>query len=251
MRIAFVGKGGSGKSTLSGTFARLLARGGERVLALDVDTLPGLAFSLGLGSIPDAGLPEELAERREGEGWVMREDVDAEELVERHALPAPDGVRFLQLGKLPGHVRPGSTVAFRHVIDTFRRPGWSVVGDLAAGTRQGFYGWAGFASLLAIVIEPTGAAVLSARRLRRLAEMDPDTAAGLIVNKARSSSDVSEVTADTGLPVWGRIPYDAEVADAEAAGMAPLDAAPRSAAVTEIEELVDTLRDLDQEKAPR
>ncbi len=155
VRVAFVGKGGSGKSTIAGTVARLLARQGEPVLALDVDTMPGLAYSIGLGRIGDAGMPDELGERREGNGWVLREEESAEALVDRYALEAPDGIRFLQLGKLPGHVRPGSTTAFRHVVDTFRRPGWSVVGDLAAGTRQGFYGWAGHASLVAVVVEPS------------------------------------------------------------------------------------------------
>ena len=42
IRLAFVGKGGAGKSTLAGTFARLLGRAGEPVLALDSDPLPGM-----------------------------------------------------------------------------------------------------------------------------------------------------------------------------------------------------------------
>lgn len=163
MRVAFVGKGGSGKSTIAGTIARLLARDGEKVLALDVDTLPGLAFSLGMGPVGDGGLPETLAERREGKGWVLREEVSAEALVDEHALDAPDGIRFLQLGKLPGRVKPASTVAFRHVLDTFRREGWSMVGDLAAGPRQGAYGWAGFASVIVVVAEPTTPGLLTAR----------------------------------------------------------------------------------------
>lgn len=248
MRVAFVGKGGSGKSTLAGTVARLLARAGEPVLALDVDTLPGLAFSLGLGRITDAGLPEELGERREGEGWVLRDEVSAEELVNRYALEGPDGIRFLQLGKLPGHVRPGSTTAFRHVIDTFRRPGWSIVGDLAAGTRQGFYGWAGFASLLAIVVEPTRAALLSARRLGRLSEMMPEARVGLVVNKLRGSGWAEDAAGDLGLPLWARVPYDEQVAAAESAGAAPIDEAPSSAAVAEIHELLATLGSLNRKE---
>nr|MBA3345545.1 hypothetical protein [Gemmatimonadales bacterium] len=173
MRLALVGKGGSGKSVVAGTIARLLAREGRQVLALDLDTLPGLAFSIGLGPVPDAGLPEDLAERREGKGWVLREEISAETLVDRYALPAPDGIQFLQLGKLPGHVRPGSVVAFRHVVETFRTDGWSIVGDLAAGTRQGFGGWAGFACLIGIVLEPTQAGAVSARRLSHLAQTVP------------------------------------------------------------------------------
>ena len=52
LRIAVAGKGGSGKSVLSGTMARLIARRGGRVLALDSDLLPGLSMSLGSGPDP-------------------------------------------------------------------------------------------------------------------------------------------------------------------------------------------------------
>ena len=244
IRVAFVGKGGSGKSTMAGTVARLLARDSQRVLALDVDTMPGLAFSIGLGRITDEGMPAELGERREGKGWVLREDISAEALVDRYALDAPDGVRFLQLGKLPGHVRPGSVTAFRHVIETFRPPGWSIVGDLAAGTRQSFAGWAGFASLAAIVLEPTRAALLSARRLRRVAEVMPGATFGLIVNKVRSDTLVDHIQGELGLPLWAQVPYDDGVAAAERAGLAPIDAAPESTAVSEIVRLVSRLREL-------
>lgn len=56
LRLAVVGKGGSGKSTVAGTMARLLGRSGEKVLALDSDPMPGLAISLGLGNLTDAML---------------------------------------------------------------------------------------------------------------------------------------------------------------------------------------------------
>jgi CO dehydrogenase maturation factor len=187
-------------------------------------------------------MPAELGERREGKGWVLREDVSAEALVERYAIDAPDGVRFLQLGKLPGHVRPGSITAFRHVVERFRAPGWSVVGDLAAGTRQGFGGWADFASTLAIVVEPSRASVLSARRLRRLAELVPGASAGLVLNKVRGGASVESIGEDLRLPVWSAVPHDDTVAAAERAGLAPVDAAPESAAVAAIAALVRTLR---------
>ncbi|MER6419846.1 ATP-binding protein [Streptomyces sp. NPDC001137] len=47
MRVAFVGKGGSGKTTLSALFTRHLARSGAPVLAIDGDINQHLAASLG------------------------------------------------------------------------------------------------------------------------------------------------------------------------------------------------------------
>ncbi|MCF1600076.1 ATP-binding protein [Streptomyces muensis] len=47
MRIAFVGKGGSGKTTLSALFSRHLARSGAPVLAIDGDINQHLAEALG------------------------------------------------------------------------------------------------------------------------------------------------------------------------------------------------------------
>nr|MDQ6928786.1 AAA family ATPase [Actinomycetota bacterium] len=48
MKLAMVGKGGVGKTSISGTLARLLARRGRRVLAIDGDPNPNLALTLGV-----------------------------------------------------------------------------------------------------------------------------------------------------------------------------------------------------------
>ncbi|MCT9010550.1 ATP-binding protein [Streptomyces rhizosphaerihabitans] len=48
MRVAFVGKGGSGKTTLSALFSRRLARAGAPVVAIDGDINQHLAYALGL-----------------------------------------------------------------------------------------------------------------------------------------------------------------------------------------------------------
>ncbi|SNR81663.1 AAA family ATPase [Blastococcus mobilis] len=91
MKIAVVGKGGSGKTTTSAVLARTFARHGHETLALDCDTNPNLGISLGLG--------EEATERL----VTVRDAVDAgeedhavspDDLVERFGAPAPDGVRL-------------------------------------------------------------------------------------------------------------------------------------------------------------
>jgi CO dehydrogenase maturation factor len=261
LRVALVGKGGAGKSAIAGTLARVLAQRGHRVLALDVDTLPGLAGSLGLSpaTVGDAGLPEDVAERHPDRGWGLRDGVDVERLVTEHALTGPDGVRFLQLGKLPGRVKPGSTTAFRVVLEEFRAEGWTLVGDLAAGTRQPFFGWSDFAEVVLIVVDPSTKALLTARRLARLAEgrAAPESPAsgrggpilGLVANKLRTPADLAYIQAGlaAALRLLGSIPYDEALAAAERAGTAPIDAAPAAPAVTAIRDLAIALEHLTQQ----
>ena len=50
MKLGIVGKGGVGKTTLSALLAQVYAARGQRVLAIDTDSNPNLAFSLGLSA---------------------------------------------------------------------------------------------------------------------------------------------------------------------------------------------------------
>ncbi len=57
MRIAFVGKGGSGKTTIASLYARYMQERGGRVLALDADINQHFAASLGFADeLPSMGL---------------------------------------------------------------------------------------------------------------------------------------------------------------------------------------------------
>jgi CO dehydrogenase maturation factor len=57
VKIAFVGKGGSGKTTLSALFVRHLALRGRRVVAIDADINQQLGAALGLDDHQTAELP--------------------------------------------------------------------------------------------------------------------------------------------------------------------------------------------------
>ena len=238
-----MGKGGAGKSVIAGTFARLLARRGEPVLAVDSDPMPGLSISLGLGVV-DAPIPDEAVEERpEGErGYRLRPGLSAAEAVERYAHLAPDGVRLLQFGKLRGHAAAlaPSQSAFRQILDELPDGRWSLVGDLPGGTRQPFFGWGRYARTVLVVVEPTAKSLLSARRLARLerAAYGPDRVLA-VANKVRDAGDVDLVRRRTGLEVAAAVPWDEAVADAERLGRAPLDHAPRSAAVRVLESMAD------------
>ncbi len=201
--------------------------------------MPGLAFSLGMRVGPQ-GLPARLAEQRKGVGWVMAWDIEPGVLVAQHAIIGPDNVRLMTLGKLPGHVSPGSSAAFKHVLG-FHVPGWSVVGDLAAGTRQAFFGWAGFADTVVFVVEPTAKAILSARRLTRLRSSLSAARFVVVANKTHRREDAQLVRDSLELPLVGTVPYDELVRDAEREGRAPIDAVPQAPAMQAVGRLLQAL----------
>lgn len=236
LRIAFLGKGGVGKSVLAGTVCRQLARNGRKVLALDIDTVPGLAISLGIpteiGRLP-TGMAQ-LVGGKKGRRWQMAKGTGPVQLVTKYAGLGPDGIRFLSLGKLPGGFEPSTSVVFRHVAEGFKRPSWAVVADLAAGTRQVMFGWARFATVRIIVVEPSAKSVLTGQRLA-------SQATHVVANKIRDKGDLDLVRSSTTLPLLGVIPYDETVIEAERVGKAPIEFAPDSPAVRAARELVIAL----------
>ena len=111
MRIAIAGKGGSGKTTISGTLARVIASTGRPLLAIDADSNPNLASTLGIPAERAqeiTALPRSLMERRtQPDGSVKSVFVgDAEQVVQEYGMSGPDGIRLLIMGRV-GHAGAG------------------------------------------------------------------------------------------------------------------------------------------------
>jgi len=91
VKVAMIGKGGSGKTAIAGVLARTLARAGNDVVALDCDANPNLGISLGVG----LEATERLAAIRQSLDDGGAEHVPGvEELLERFGVLGPDGVRL-------------------------------------------------------------------------------------------------------------------------------------------------------------
>ncbi len=107
LRLAIAGKGGSGKTTIAGTLARVLGESGRLVVAVDADTNPNLAATLGLP--PDrataiAGLPRTLLVREtQADGTVKSTfQRDPAEVLAEYGVRGPDDVRLVVMGAV-GH----------------------------------------------------------------------------------------------------------------------------------------------------
>ena len=106
MKLAVAGKGGSGKTSISGTMARLLAREGRSVLAIDGDSNPNLALTLGLPAEAMSSMPTLTRDMlmREPTGTALA--VSLEQICDTHSVSAPDGVTLLVMAN-PQHAGTG------------------------------------------------------------------------------------------------------------------------------------------------
>lgn len=103
MKIAVSGKGGSGKTSISGTLARLIARAGREVVAIDADVNPNLALTLGLwqerfDELP--AMPHGLLQHLTVNGETrLKLAKPFDEVISEYSVECPDQVRLLLMGQ--------------------------------------------------------------------------------------------------------------------------------------------------------
>jgi CO dehydrogenase maturation factor len=105
MKIAVAGKGGSGKTTLAGTLARVLGRQGQAVVAIDADTNPNLAITLGISREAATHIqpvPHEImGEQIDFSGQKRRVlSVAVPDVMTRYGVPAADNTALLLMGRV-------------------------------------------------------------------------------------------------------------------------------------------------------
>ncbi len=248
IRVAFVGKGGAGKSIIAGTFARVLARTGERVVALDSDPMPGLSYALGI-DVDDAPIPEDLVVEgpQGGPKWILKLGTDPEEILLKYSIAAGDGVRYFQFGNIHG---PWISIAkpqhaWSEVVSKLPHLDWNIVGDMPGGLRQAMNGWSRYADVALIVVEPTAKGVITAKQLLNMTKASwGPRVMRIVANKVHSIDDVEMLEQRLGLPVIGSLPWSPSVLEAERARISPLDHEPYGAFVEAVSSLLPEVRAL-------
>ena len=237
LRVVVTGKGGVGKTTLVATLARLLARDGRRVLAVDADAQLNLAAALGIpkeeaeGLVPLSHDAEYVAEKtgaRPGEGWglMFRLDPDVDDVVDRFGRRAPDGVRLLAMGTLTtagtGCLCPENTLLAETIRAIGLREGEAIVMDTQAGVEH--FGRAiarGFGHAV-VVTDPTYSGIRVALAASGLAIQLGIPNVHLVVNRTRGQDDrdrvergLAEIATPYASTTW--LPDDDRVREAEPA----------------------------------
>jgi CO dehydrogenase maturation factor len=258
MKIAMVGKGGSGKTTLAGTLARVLARRQQRVLAIDGDPNPNLALTLGMSREAADHLrfiPSSLVESVTNTSGPasLRLTMERARVLSEYAADAPDGVKLIVMGK-PADGSAGSGCmcashrAVRGLIAELTDVGEHTITDMEAGLEHLKRGTARNVEAMLIVAEPYYRSLEAASRTFSLANELKIPHVYAIANKIRNPADhdaVHSYCAQHGMPVIGEVPFDEQFVAAEQAAQAPADFAGGSPGMRAIEAIADRVTALD------
>lgn len=252
VRVAFVGKGGSGKTTLSALFARHLAASGASVVAIDADINQHLGVALGLDEQTAAAVPPlggRLAEIKEylrgdnpriGSGSQMTKTtpagrgsrllrVDGDDPFHREWSVAAGGVGLLatgpfaeeDLGVACYHSKTGAVELYlNHLVDG---DGEYVVVDMTAGADSFASGLFTRFDVTFLVAEPTLRGVSVYRQYRDYAD-GYGVRIAVIGNKVAGDGDEAFLGEYVGDDLVACVTSSAYVRAAEQGRYASLDA---------------------------
>ena len=230
MKLAIVGKGGVGKTTLSASLARRLAGQGRSVVAVDADPDGNLALALGVTEertpVPIAAMRELILDRTdakdEGAGLMFKLNPKVDDLPDRFSVDA-DGVRLLVLGTLElggkGCFCPEAAVLKSLMQHLLLRVTDDVILDMEAGLEHLGRASARGVDALISVVEPGMRSVKTAMRISSLAKDIGVARTFVVANKVRQA-DQRDVLQQAlgGQAILGELPYSSQLLQADLDG---------------------------------
>ncbi len=264
MKIATVGKGGSGKTTIAGVLARIFAGRDQHILAIDGDPNPNLALTIGM-SREDADritfIPSNLMKRVEGADGIATLELgySQAEIMERYGHKAANNVELIVMGK-PADGSAGSGCmcashrAVRGLIAELTDIGEHTITDMEAGLEHLKRGTARNVDLMLIVAEPYYRSLEAAMRTHKLCEELDIPFVRVVANKVRNDEDSEAIASfceQHGMTLIGSVPLDDSLMEAERQAKSPFDFAAEGPAVAAIGKLADAIDGLAADPAGR
>jgi CO dehydrogenase maturation factor len=232
VKIAVSGKGGVGKTFVAAALAEEYVRLGQPVIAIDADSSPNLALSLGL-SVEEANriIPvaenEDLIRLKTGTDYsgVFRLTFTVDDIISRYAVRTPAGPALLIMGTVKA-MGSGCTCPAHSVIKALMRHlvverDEVVILDMEAGIEHLGRGTAERVDTLLVVSDANRKSRETASSIIRLARESEVRDIRLVANRVADSreEEILRSCADENhVPLAALIPFDRDVADAGITG---------------------------------
>ncbi|OPY49420.1 MAG: protochlorophyllide reductase iron-sulfur ATP-binding protein [Methanosaeta sp. PtaU1.Bin060] len=255
MKIAISGKGGVGKTTLAGTLARLFARDGYNVLAIDADPSMNLGSAIGISQLPKPVIEhKDLIQERAGMPMGMfKMNPKVDDITQMCGCTGPDNVKLVVMGTIDsggsGCMCPANAFVkalIRHVIT---REKDLVIMDMEAGIEHLGRATARGVDAMIAVVEPGMRSIETVERIMQLGKQIGITRYLAVINKSSEPGVVEERLKGMGIEVIGVIPYDKNLIEADLSGKAPVDVG--GPAVEEMKKIKQRLQDMFEKDAVR
>lgn len=230
IKLAITGKGGVGKTTISGLLARALQRAGREVLAIDADPNSNLLACMGYlrpeSVRPLVELKGLIAERTGAEpgssGGMFKLNPTVADIPDKYAVEV-DGVKVLVAGTVKhggaGCYCPENAFVRALVTHLLLDKKAALVLDMEAGIEHLSRGTVEDVDRLLVVVEPSRRSIETAIRIKALAEDLGLHHLNAIGNKIRSDDEKTFLReALPEIEFIGFIPYDDQIRQAELAG---------------------------------
>lgn len=234
MKIAVCGKGGVGKTFIAASLAEHYAAGGHAVIAIDADSSPNLALSLGFtreeaSRIVPVAENEELIRLKTGTDYsgVFRLTFTVDDIIAKYAEKTPAGPNLLVMGTVKA-MGSGCTCPAHSVIKALLRHlvverGEMVILDMEAGIEHLGRGTAEHVDTLLVISDANQKSrdtALAIIRLARESEIRNIRLVGNRVAMPREEEILKSFAGENQVPLAALIPYDREVAEAGISGEA-------------------------------
>jgi CO dehydrogenase maturation factor len=236
MKVAVSGKGGVGKTLIAGGLASGFAARGLKTIAIDADSSPNLALTLGLSAdearkIVPVSENKELVESKTGTGYsgVYRLSFTVDDIIRDYAVGTPLGVSLIVMGTVKA-MESGCMCAPNAVIRAMLRHliverDEAVVLDLEAGVEHIGRGTARQVDALLIVADSNLKSLETAKHIYDLASKAGMKHLYLVGNRVMNPAQeeaIRNFAEKNGLPILALIPFDSKVTEADMVGETPL-----------------------------
>ncbi len=236
MKVAVAGKGGVGKTLIAGGLSAGFAARGLKTIAIDADSSPNLALTLGLSAeearkILPVSENKELVEAKTGTGYsgVYRLSFTVDDIVRDYAVNTPFNVSLIVMGTVKA-MESGCMCAPNAVIRAMLRHliverDEAVVLDLEAGVEHIGRGTARQVDALLIVADSNLKSLEIAKHIYDLASKAGMKNLYIVGNRVMNPAQEEAIRSfgeKNELPILSVIPFDSKVVEADMLGETPL-----------------------------